>query len=186
MFKNWQIKNTTTLTHEAKLFVKKNHYSKSCSRGNKYTFELYVCGKLRGVATFGTPTGKNSPGDLECKRFCLAPKAKKNVASWFMAKCIKQIKADKKYSEIVSYADPEAGHEGTMYKASNFQDKGKQKLKPQMILLNSGQKVHLRVAYQKVRGQYTKTAQATQSMLKNKTAKYVSLAPKRIFTYKLR
>lgn len=185
MFQNYEIKLINSAV-PVKDFIIANHYSKSLSRGNKYVFCLYVSGKLRGVAIFGIPTGKDSPGDLECKRFCLAPKAKKNVASWFMAKCIKQIKKEGKYSEIVSYADPEAGHEGTMYKASNFQDKGTQRKKPQMIQLNSGQKVHLRIAYQKVSGVYTKTAQRTQKMLAKRQAKYVSLQPKRIFTYKLK
>lgn len=185
MFKKWEIKLTNSAI-PFKEFVVANHYSKSLSRGNKYVFTLYVAGKLRGVATFGTPVGKDSPGDLECKRFCLAPGAKKNVASWFMAKCIKQIKADKKYNKIVSYADLEQNHEGIIYRASNFKFEGSQKKKGQAILMESGLKVHLRNAYQKVNGVYTKKAQLVQQALKNKTAKYISLKPKNIYTYELK
>lgn len=187
MFKVWEIKDLKLArrTNPQGKFIIKNHYSKSISRGNKYVFCLYVAGKLRGVATFGTPTGKNSPGDLECKRFCLAPKAKKNVASWFMSKCIKTIKKDKLYKNLISYADPEQGHEGTMYKASNFKPIAVKKTNSQAILWN-GKKHHLRAVYQKINGKYTKPGMEVQKALQNKTAKYISIAPKKLFSYSLK
>lgn len=186
MFKKYEIILKNTANEPAiKDFIKKNHYSGSLSRGNKYVFCLYVSGKLKGVATFGTPTGKDSPADLECKRFCLAPRAKKNTASWFMAKCMKQIKRDRKYNAVVSYADSEQGHTGVMYRASNFSYLGEQKKKGQAIRF-MGQNIHLRCAYQKFNGEYTKTAQIVQHALRNGTASYVSLAKKHIYKYDLK
>lgn len=183
MFNNFKIiKKGSARDNRIKNFVIRNHYSKSLSRGNKYVFLFLINKQIRGVATFGTPVGKDSPGDLECKRFCLAPNAPKNTASWFMAKCLKQIKQDGKYASIISYADPEQGHEGTIYRASNFHYLGTQKKKGQAIKLK-GKIVHLRVAYQKINGQYTKTALNVQKCLKNKTAKWIYLAPKHIFKY---
>lgn len=186
MFKNYQIivKNSAN-DPTIKAFIKRNHYSKSLSRGNKYVFLLMVNNKLRGVAIFGIPTGKNSPADLECKRFCLAPKAPKNAASWFMAKCLKHLKQDGKYSAVVSYSDPEQNHTGTIYKASNYMYLGEQKKKGQAIRF-MGKNVHLRAANQKINGQYTKTAQTVQNALQNGTASYISLAKKHIYKYNLK
>lgn len=59
---------------------------------------------------------------LELDRFCIVPKfQKKNAASRVMSLVIKQIKWDKpKIKYLVSFADSEQGHIGTIYKASNW------------------------------------------------------------------
>lgn len=196
MFKSYKIlKLNRAANSKISNFIKRNHYSKSVSRGNKYVFTLLIAGKLRGVATFGTPVGRRcqemySTGKgeiLECKRFCLAPRAPKNTASWFMAKCIKQLKRQSNIETVLSYADPEAGHEGTMYKASNFVYRGLQGKATQAIKMQGVAKpFHLRVVYQKINGTYTKTATKVQNAMKQGLAKSIYLAPKHVFTYKLK
>jgi hypothetical protein len=186
MFKDYKIVlKSSAKEQKIKDFILRNHYLGSLSRGNKYVFELWINNKLKGVSIFGVPTGKDSPADLECKRFCLAPKMPKNSSSWFMAKCLKQIKQDGKYDSVVSYADPEKGHVGTIYKASNYTYLGEQKKKGQAIKF-MGENFHLRCAYQKIDGTYTKTAQNIQYALQNGTAKYISLAKKHIYKYDLK
>ena len=72
-----------------------------------------------------------------------------------------------------------------MYRASNFTYLGEQNKKGQAIRFME-QNVHLRIAYQKFNGQYTKTAQTVQSALRNGTASYISLAKKHIYKYNLK
>lgn len=60
-------------------FVISFHYSGTLARGCPDIFLLKSDGKLYGVAMFGCPVGRNSPGDIECKRFVLMRKAPKNV-----------------------------------------------------------------------------------------------------------
>lgn len=184
IFTNFTMEKASS-REEYSFFVKRFHYSKSLARGCPEVYLLKSEGKLFGVAMFGCPVGKDTPGDLECKRFVLMRHAPKNVASWFMAKCIKTIKKNTNYKTLISYADPEAGHDGIMYKASNFQYLGEQKYKGQAIIMK-GETVHLRAAYQKVNGSYTKTAIQVQKCLKNGTAKYTFLAKKHIFKYDLK
>jgi hypothetical protein len=49
-----------------------------------------------------------------------------NAESWFIGKAVKYVKIH--YPEVrylVSYADPSAGHMGTIYKAANWQSDGR-------------------------------------------------------------
>lgn len=193
MFKKYSITELKSASNpRVANFIKSNHYSGSVSRGNKHVFILQVNGHIRGVATFGTPVGKGcqkySSGKgvvLECKRFCLAPNAPKNAASFFMAKCLKALKKHKNIDSIISYADPAQGHEGIIYKASNYAYLGVQKYKGQAIIMK-GKVIHLRAAYQKINGGYTKTARKVKLALQNKTARYISLPKKHIFCYPLK
>lgn len=193
MFKNFRIIKLKDCKHTlVSNFIKKNHYSKSLNRGTKYAFCLVVGNKLRGVATFGTPVGKDcqkysktGASVLECKRFCLASGAPKNTASWFMAKCMKELKKNKSIDSIISYADPREGHTGVMYKASNFEYLGVQNKKGQALVMK-GKVIHLRAAYQKINGVYTKTAQDIQQGLKTGQAKWLNLPKKHIYRYGLK
>ncbi len=192
MFNNYKILQLKNCSNpKVKDFVLKNHYSGSLPRGSKFVFVLILKNKIKGVAAFGTPVGnrcqKYSTGKgevVELKRFCLAPGAPKNTASWMIAKCIKVLKGYKTVDTILSYADPEAGHEGVIYKASNFRYLGQSK-KGQAIIMK-GKTIHLRAAYQKVEGKYTKTAEEVKLGLKTGQAKYISLQGKHVYVYNLR
>jgi hypothetical protein len=60
---------------------------------------------------------------LEITRFCIEPKYQiKNMASWFLSRIIKLI--DSQYKIVVSFADTTVGHQGTIYKASNWKFDG--------------------------------------------------------------
>ncbi len=184
MIENYKIDTYSSFKNQElyKSFVITNHYSKSLSRGNRIIFVLKINNELSGISVFSYPTGKGSI--LECKRFVLWKNAKKNLASWFMSKCLKEIKKQKLCDAILSYADPNFGHTGIMYKASNFKYLGTQKTKGQAIKINGIKKlIHLRIVYQKINNKYTKTAIKMQNLLKLKKAKYVSLPKKHIFLY---
>lgn len=191
MFENYEIKQESGLYHleeysKLKKFIITNHYSKSVARAS-YNFILRIDGKLRGVIQFGTPTGRNcsvyGKKVVELKRMVISRQCPKNTASWMIAKCIKDIRNNTKYTDIISYADQEFGHKGTVYKAANFQYLGTQK-KAQAIIYNK-KKWHIRICYQKKDGKFTKTAEMFRQLLKKKKAKFINLKPKHIYKYSL-
>lgn len=110
-------------------FVTHYHYlGKSLPRGCNKWFVLIIDNKIRGVAAFGIPAGRNARAKygqetLELRRFVLHPDMPKNSGSWFMSKCLSQLKEH----NILSYSDPAAGHDGVLYRASNFEHLGKQR-----------------------------------------------------------
>ena len=102
------------------------HYLKTMPRGCKYVYGLYNNGALIGGCMIGHPVGANvEKNTLELKRFYLEPDCEKNTASWFMSRCIRDLKNITK--NIITYADPREGHTGVIYKACNFVYMGKQK-----------------------------------------------------------
>jgi hypothetical protein len=89
------------------------------------TFEMWDGDNIVAVATFGVPASRHlqksaCPSDpdavVELNRLWVAPEAKKGTASFFIARCLKAMPP----RIIVSYADTSAGHEGFVYRASNF------------------------------------------------------------------
>lgn len=118
-------------------YVKKHHYLKSISRANKHTFVVYSSDIIIGVALFGTPVGQGvarvyGVGTLELKRFVMTG-GPDNHCSWFLGMCLRYLKKHRLCSRVISYADPEQGHEGTIYKASNFKYLGTQKYRTPFV-----------------------------------------------------
>lgn len=178
MYTNYKIhcaKSTKELP-EIKDFIKKYHYLKTVSRGNKYCFVLYIDNVMCGVAIFGTPVGKMASDIIELKRFVLIPGLLKNTPSWFMSKCIRQITG---YSKIISYANPEQGHEGIIYKASNFKYNGVQKYRTSYYKIGK-RKIYSRNVYDKS-GKYSDI----KWLIKEKVIRIKYEKPKHIFTYEL-
>jgi len=61
-------------------------------------------------------------GLFELSRLCIHPNTQKeeyNITSWFVSRCIKQLRKDTKVRAIISYADSEY-HDGIIYRACNF------------------------------------------------------------------
>jgi hypothetical protein len=100
-----------------------------------FTIGSYFNSKLIASCTFGSITrkeiavrkGVRHDKMMELVRFCIHPNYhKKNFASWFMAKCIKIFKDQYRHIDmLVSFADTTEGHEGTIYKATNWEFDGK-------------------------------------------------------------
>jgi hypothetical protein len=152
--------------------IRNNHYLKSMCRGGRYYFGLFNNNILVGCAVFGYPTGRMEQPLLELKRFYLTDSLPKNTGSWFMAKCIRQLKTTE-YDGIITYADPTQGHEGTLYKASNFQYIGKQKFKTPFFMWK-GKRVYSRNVY--TGDKYSDIRQAVHN--KEVTVQYAELKHK--------
>ena len=121
---------------EAGTILLKYHYLKDISKGFKsgYNYGIFKSDALLGVIIFtGFPVPELAKGMLglerneqqglfELSRLCLEPKIQQeehNLASWFVARAIKQLRKDTEVKIILSYADAEY-HNGTVYKACNF------------------------------------------------------------------
>tara|TARA_R100000541_G_scaffold30953_2_gene39873 strand:+ start:18602 stop:19189 length:588 start_codon:yes stop_codon:yes gene_type:complete len=83
----------------------------------------------------------NQDGFYELSRLCIEPgiqATEHNIASWFVSRCIKQLRKDFKVRAILSYAD-ESFHNGTVYRALNFKYYGLTTAKKDFwILQNDG------------------------------------------------
>lgn len=108
-----------------KNFIVKNHYLRNCPSG-KYYFSLEnENNETVGVCLFGKPSRQNISVDgcediIELSRFCLKDEEPKNTESYFLGCCIRWLKQNTDHEAIVTFADSTEGHQGTIYKASNF------------------------------------------------------------------
>lgn len=106
-------------------FVLSIHYAKRWP-SITYSYGLYFGGFLVGVITYGTPpsatlrrgiAGNEHINDiLELNRLCLAMN-QKNEASFLISKSLKMLPKGK---IVISFADCSQGHNGCVYRASNF------------------------------------------------------------------
>ena len=110
-------------------FIEKWHYSKTV-KGLHCTlyFGLFSEGNLIGAMMYGKLAMpgvskkyvENEDELIELRRLCCIDKTPRNTESYFVGKTIKWIKRNTKIKKIISYADPHYGHQGIIYKASNF------------------------------------------------------------------
>lgn len=106
-------------------FLLNIHYAKRIP-SITYCYGLFEFNQLVGVISFGTPAGAKQREGIagkeysgmvfELNRLCLLNN-KPNEASFLVAKALRLLP---KNLIIVSYADPEYGHTGIIYQASNF------------------------------------------------------------------
>lgn len=182
MFNDYVIVKRKSANHPLiKKFIKKHHYLGNISRGNKYVYCLCINRKLVGVALYGEPVGpkvKAKYGNVvELKRFALSPICPKNTASWFMAKCHKLLP---KGLSVISYANPEQGHEGVVYRAANFTYLGVQPNATQYVRhITTGKLYGCRTLY----GELTKTSRMLRSLKKQGLLKPYTAPKKHVFLY---
>ena len=97
------------------------HYLGSVPRNIKYAFVLKrKNGDHVGACTFSVPLAFTHRDKIELSRLVLLYNLPPNTASWFIAQCLKSINMD-----VITYADPDMGHTGGIYKALNFKYIGK-------------------------------------------------------------
>ena len=116
--------------------LQRHHYLASLSKGFKSGFNvgLYHMDRLVGVCIFtGWPVPEllkgcfglprtEQEGFWELSRLVLEPSVQAqehNLASWFVSRSVKLLRAYQPVRSILSYADQDY-HQGTVYAASNF------------------------------------------------------------------
>lgn len=108
---------------ETHIWVTDKHYAKRLPPIN-YAFGLYDQDKyLQGICTFGIPASRfeEIPQPYELNRLIVNDGLPKNVLSYFVSQCLKMFPQP---NIIVSYADPNAGHCGYIYQATNWMYSG--------------------------------------------------------------
>lgn len=121
---------------ECSEILTKYHYLKDISKGFKsgFNFGLFYNNQCVGCLIFtGFPVPELSKGMLgldrkdqeglfELSRLCILPatqQSEHNIASWFVSRCLKELRKLTKVRVVLSYADA-SFHEGIVYRACNF------------------------------------------------------------------
>ncbi|MBK9390511.1 MAG: helix-turn-helix domain-containing protein [Bacteroidetes bacterium] len=106
------------------VWVSARHYSGSCPRATRFAFGLFDGERMIGVCLFGLPTRNQArlkyDGMLELTRLFVEDGTPKNTESYFISRCLNSLKKEEEILGVISYADPNVGHQGIVYKASNF------------------------------------------------------------------
>jgi hypothetical protein len=174
-------------------FIEKWHYSKSINGlHGSYYFALLDNNKIIGAMIYGklgmanvwTKYGKKENDVIELNRLCCIDDTKKNTESYFIAKTIKWLKKHTNIKVIISYADPEYGHSGVIYKATHFTQIGKTS-KGRVIMFN-GKKYHDKTIRTKYKGELKPYAEKIKQALEDGIAFYKETKPKFIYIYEIR
>lgn len=177
---------------EIKDFIEKWHYSKSINGLiSDYCFKLLDGNMLIGAMIYGRFAMPNvwrkyaeKPEEvLELRRLCTVDDAPKNTESYFIGQTLKYLLKNTNVKTIISYADPEYGHTGTIYKASNFDLIGKT-AKGKIIIYN-GKKYHDKSIRTKYKGELKPFAKELKKALENGEAYYKKTDGKYIYKYDL-
>lgn len=115
-------------------FIEKHHYSHNINGlMSSYCFGMYdqedemvgamIYGKL-GMANAWKKYGSSIDEVMELRRLVLVDDTPKNSESYFIGRTLRWLKANTEVKTIVSYADPNYGHSGVIYRATNFEHVG--------------------------------------------------------------
>lgn len=178
---------------EIKDFIEAHHYSKSINGVMaNYCFAMYHKETLIGAMLYGklgmANAWKKYADDpekvIELRRLVLIDETPKNAESWFIGKTLRWLKNNTKIETVVSYADPNYGHSGIIYQATNFDLVGKT-AKGKVIFWN-GKKYHDKAIRTKYKGRLKPFAQKLKDALQNGQAEYVVQEPKNIYVKKIK
>jgi len=140
-----------TQLDSAKKFVDSHHYLGWAKRAS-LIFRMQYEDQTVILASFGGPIRLNTaPGKvLELIRLCRYPYfVNKNMASYFLSKCTKEIRKLGQYDNLVSFADDRL-HTGAVYKAANWRLIGKTQSDYQ-YLSNANIPMHKKTLYNRAK-----------------------------------
>ena len=181
----------------ARPFLKKWHYEKYQNVQAKHCFGLFKpenefgIPEMVGVCVYTLPAGPTAgqaycPEDptkvLELRRLACIDDTPKNAESFFVSKTLKWLKKNTECKVVISYADPEHGHTGVIYKASNFTLVGR--TSPGTVIEFGGKRFHNRTITMLDRPYGRRINKLVKE--KSELIKYIELEPKYIYLYRLR
>lgn len=178
---------------EVRDFVEALHYSRSINGLMvSYAFGLYHKGTLVGAMLYGKLAMANAwrkYGDtaeevLELRRLVTLDNTPKNTESFFIGHTLRWLKKNTEVKTIVSYADPNYGHGGTIYKATNFTHVGM--TAPGRVIMWQGKKYHDKAIRTKYKGELKPFAKRLKKALDSGEAHYEKQLPKHIYVKELR
>jgi hypothetical protein len=179
---------------DVKDFIETYHYSKSIN-GVKITqcFKVLFNDRLVGAVLYGalstTAWKKFSDKEhkvLELRRLVLLDEVGKNSESRVIGASLRWIKKNLKEIEvIVSYADPNHGHTGIIYRASNFQYLGLSASDVGYEDIETGKKYHSRALRTKYKGEYKPFVKRLREKLEKGLLVPIKLKGKHCFIFKM-
>lgn len=188
---NYKVKPVTR--SEVKDFIEEHHYSHNINGLRiSYCFGLYDGETLVGAMLYGglamanawKKYGESEEEVLELRRLVLIDDTPRNSESFFIGHTLRWLKKNTKVKTIVSYADPNYGHSGVIYRASNFTHVGM--TSPGRVIMYQGKKYHDKAIRTKYKGELKPFARELKAALDNGEAEYVKQQPKHIYVYKLK
>lgn len=148
-----------------KKFLNAYHYS-GYGREPTLVVGCYLKDRLIGLVKYSHPvrqevavkSGYEFGNMLELDRFCIDDKYhKKNFSSFLISSSIKKVRSMSHIKCLVSFADPYYGHDGTIYKASNWVYEGETR-RSYFYESPSGDNIHKKTIYN-----WAKSKQMTES-----------------------
>lgn len=174
-------------------FIETWHYSKSINGCiADFCYALFDPeGNMKGAMFFGRMAmanqwkrfGESSDDVIELRRLCCVDDTPRNSESFFIGRAIRFLKKDWGGKTIVSYADKEYGHEGTIYKASNFKMVGE--IKGAKVIIYNGKRYHDKTIRTKYKGKLKPFANKIKEALESGEAVYKKTKGKFTYVYEL-
>lgn len=174
-------------------FIEKYHYSKSINGCiTDYCYALLNNDTLIGALFYGRlPMANqwkrftNNPNDIiELRRLVCIDDTPKNTESFFIAKTLKLLKKSWNGSIVVSYADLEYNHVGTIYKASNFTYLGLSQ--GAKVIIFNNKIYHDKAIRTKYKGELKPFAKRLKLALESGEAFYKKTKGKHTYIYRLK
>jgi len=183
----WSVKKVDR--REVRDFIERWHYSGSingCIADFCYAL-LDSEGKMKGAMFYGRMATANQwkrfsdkPDNvIELRRLCCVDETPRNAESFFIGRSLRLLKKDWGSGVVVSYADKEYGHGGTIYKASNFEMVGE--IKGARVIMFGGKRYHDKTIRTKYKGKLKPFAKRIKEALDTGEAFYKTTKGK--FTY---
>jgi hypothetical protein len=176
-------------------FIEENHYSKSINGvKSNYCFTVTHEERQVGAVLFGqmSTTAWKKFGDtesevLELRRLVLLDDCLRNSESRVIGYTLRWLKKNSpEVKVVVSYADPNHGHSGVIYKASNFTLAGMSGADKAFKDVDTGRVYHSRALRTKYKGEYKPFVKKLREKLEMGLLEPVVLKPKYCYTFKLR
>lgn len=121
---------------------------------------------------------------IELRRLCCVDDTPKNAESFFIGRALRLLKQDWPGRIVISYADKEHQHLGTIYKASNFRQL--EDIHGAKVIMYQGKPYHDKTIRTKYKGQLKPFAVKIKAALKSGHAFYKTTAGKFTYIYLLR
>lgn len=180
---------------DIKDFIEHNHYSHTIN-GVKitYCFKVEHEGILVGGVLFGAMSttawkkfADNEKKVLELRRLVLLDHCGKNSESKVIGFCLRTIrKIDDQVEVIVSYADPYHNHDGTIYKASNFEYIGVSGKDNGFLDNETGKIYHSRALRTKYKGDFKPFVKRLREKLNTGVLTPFAIPPKHCFIFRFK
>lgn len=188
----WHV--TSEERRDVRDFIEHWHYSKSingCIADFSYALRS-PDGQMKGAMFFGRMAMANqwkrfsdTPEEvIELRRLCCVDDTPRNAESFFISRCLKFLRKQWHGSIVVSYADKEYGHAGTIYKASNFEQL--EDIPGARVIMYQGKRYHDKTIRTKYKGELKPFARRIKEALASGEAYYKKTAGKHTYIYRIR